>query len=346
MWVGSGQNWIYVFDRKRTYGSFFAKTNSTKEKSAAKTKTSTKKKSANSGVDKTQPVDKKTAKKLASASPSGQIKAGVKTTGKAMAKAKKSAGLLRAIPSAGKTKTAKSGNWSKVNGRWVYVPDTAAGRGVPPVGAMANQVSKAPATGGWVQRNNRWVYVAPQNGNAGPQLRKGSERRALGNASKPASAKKPIVSQGEKGKVATIVKKPASGIVVVQKSTDQKNAAKPATAGKAKSGLAEGPDEVVGNKMPSGKRRVWRRKENRWVYANEQASGTSRSAKPAAQKRRSNGSHMSGMAMTRQGTASAAQKSRGAQTCCQDACERILFLCTRENPGDRSVVCGSSRAVE
>lgn len=286
VWVGSGQKWVYVFDKKRTYRSFFEDVASAKTKSSASPKsdkgTNTKKaviapkktpetvgkpvKTAKGEVSKQAPVAVEK-----SASTDGKGKATPKI--QARADAMKNTNTEAKTPSGGKITTAKSGNWSKVNSRWVYVPDSPnAKSNTRSMPGLAEQVSKAPATGGWVQRNNRWVYIAPKNKSAG-----------IGSpAGNPAGAPKGAAPKSVKGEVAAKVKtKEASktpGITVVPKDKVQTKPVKQAQAAKApsvKPKLAPAKKAAAAHSGPTKKtdnQRVWVREKNSWVYTKGKAA--------------------------------------------------------------------------
>lgn len=320
VWVGSGRNWIYVFDKKRTYSSFLENVADKKTKASASSKTA---KAASSGkvASSTEPVataekaPKKTENKKVIAAKGGEprkevtapegkqasptSKEKVKTKTQASVKPVKSAKAVVKAPSGNKVVAVKGGNWSKVGGRWVYVPDVPnAANGQPATRSMpglAVEVSKAPATGGWVQRNNRWIYVAPQNKTsaASPPADKKMGMKSQKSLGKPSAQNKAAgkVKAKEAGKTpgitivqkSTVQVKPGKQAQAVQKQpakikTAPKTTVKPQAAQipKAKTGLAEGPAKVrAGPSKNTVNQRVWVREKNRWVYAKEKSADSS-----------------------------------------------------------------------
>jgi hypothetical protein len=297
VWVGSGQKWVYVFDKKRTYRSFFEDVASVKTKSSTSPKSdkgANTKKAVVAPKKTPETVSKpvKTAKSEASkqapvvaekpASIDGKGKATPKI--QARADAMKNANAEAKAPSGDKIKTAKSGNWSKVNSRWVYVPDSPnAKSNAPSMPGLAEQVSKAPAMGGWVQRNNRWVYIAPKNKTAG-----------IGNPTgNPADVKKGAAPKSVKGKVAAKVKtKEASktpGITIVPKDKVQTKPVKQAQAAKIPSAKVQAvkPKTAPAKKAAAARsgptkktdnQRVWVREKNSWVYTKGKSTPPSKQA--------------------------------------------------------------------
>ena len=183
----------------------------------------------------------------------------------------KSAGQATASP-----KMARNGKWSRINNRWVFVPESKPGQmNGANMRGLAEQVDKAPVTGGWVQRQNRWVYVAPRQGKTGAGGN-GTKRMQKGNArtnTMPTTAK---AKNKDLGKVPnttekkTAEKKAAkkqfasrqsakSGIALVQKPI-----AKMTPKAGAATGLAEGPD--ASELQATKNQKIWVRKNNKWVY--------------------------------------------------------------------------------
>ncbi len=168
-------------------------------------------------------------------------------------------------------KLARNGKWSRVNNRWVFVPQSPPGqmKGAIMKG-LAEQVAKAPVTGGWVQRQNRWVYVAPQQGKAGSATN-GSKRVQKGIVRNSTINATPKVKNKDLGKAPNSAKTKAvqkplvrgqstkPGIALVRKPI-AKMTPKSGTA----TGLAEGPD--AGERKTIKNQKIWVRKNNKWVY--------------------------------------------------------------------------------
>ncbi|MCP4932847.1 MAG: hypothetical protein GY927_01275 [bacterium] len=197
VWVGGGYNWVYVFDKKRSYGSIVGGTRA-KEKVAAKLAKPVESlksgafKSGFAGVQKpaiankadksaktkkiAKPIDaqiNKTTKKAARPQKGIEVKKATKKLTQAprqhtvIKPLGKSAGRAKAG-----SKAVSNGKWSRVNNRWVFVPHSQPGRM-----AGANMVPKTSAATGlaegpdasevkttknqkiWVRKNNKWVYV-------------------------------------------------------------------------------------------------------------------------------------------------------------------------------------------
>jgi hypothetical protein len=326
LWVGAGRNWVYVFGKKQTYHALVGDAQAAKSGKTAKMamdtadkKVTQLQKSADASAqkggaapqqslksEKRKPVKTEKNKALKQAGADGLNKGKAEGPIKMKKQSKAQPGKSQekkaqadTSPLVKSTKTARSGNWSKVKGRWVYVPDTQPGQtGVLNAQKFAKQVEKAPVTGGWVQRNNRWVYVAPQNRKA---------TGAVGGA-KDSKSDKPV-SRTDKA---------ISGISVIQKKADQKKSQPTALAtsqaisrvnsqngfdkkdegksgggkavagkkiplqtsdqrpsrgvSKAKpaTGLAEGPDNMLGkiDTKATSNQKTWVRKNNRWIYTN------------------------------------------------------------------------------
>ena len=180
----------------------------------------------------------------------------------------KSAGQAKAGP-----KMARNGKWSRVNDRWVFVPQSKPGqmKGANMRG-LAEQVAKAPVTGGWVQRQNRWVYVAPQQGKAPKPTKK---MAAETKSAKTKVAKKPLASAQ--------AAKPGFAIV-------QKPIAKMTPKASATTGLAEGPD--ASEAQATKNQKIWVRKNNKWVYVFATPAAKARQAQQAQQANRGQGARI------------------------------------------------------
>ena len=250
VWVGGGRNWVYVFDKNRSYGSIVGGAKAKKKaasksgKSVASLKSGAKKPAIANKADKsakTQKINKpgqaqikKTLKKAA------KLQKGieVKRAGKKLAQAPRQQAVTKPLTrSAGQAKAgpkmARNGKWSRVNNRWVFVPQSKPGQmNGANMRGLADQVAKAPVTGGWVQRQNRWVYVAPQQGKtgAGANGPKRVQKGIVHNDTMPAKAKNKDV-----GRVPLIAEKKTAQT----KSTKTRAAKKPvASAQAAKPGFA------------------------------------------------------------------------------------------------------------
>ena len=275
VWVGRGRNWVYVFDKGRNYGSIVGGIKASKKAAAkpAKPVASVKPNALNAqksgkahNAKKPQSPNKAELKKAAKPQKGIEIKKAAKqvpSSSKNPTAAKPaSKTVAKAIPG---PKTARNGKWSRVNNRWVYVPQAQPGQLKPSnMTGLAEQVAKAPVTGGWVQRNNRWVYVAPRQAKAQAKARAGG-RGANGSIKlqKGIAPKAIVVPNKVAKKIEPAPMKKArskkSGIIVAQKPV-----AKKATSTGAKTGLAEGPDAA---QIPVTKnQKIWVRKNNRWVY--------------------------------------------------------------------------------
>ncbi len=270
VWVGGGANWVYVFDKNRNYGSIVGG-GKAKKKAASKSGkavASLKSGSLKPGLAAAQKpaiannADKpakaqinKAAKKPAKSQNGIEIK----KAGKKLAQAPRQQAVIKPLTKrVGQAKAgpklARNGKWSRVNNRWVFVPQSQPGRmnGAIMKG-LAEQVAKAPVTGGWVQRQNRWVYVAPQQGKSGSaangptRVQKGIVRNSTITAT-PKAKNKDLGKAPNSAKIKTVHKP-------IAKMTPKSGAA---------TGLAEGPD--ASERKTTKNQKIWVRKNNKWVY--------------------------------------------------------------------------------
>ncbi len=296
VWVGGGRNWVYVFDKNRSYGSIVGGTKAKKKTASKPVKpvASLKSGTLKSGAAVTQKpaiannADKSTKNSKLAKPSKAQIKKAtqkaarpqkgieIKKAGKKFAQAPrqqtvtkpmtKRAGQAKAGP-----KKARNGKWSRVNNRWVFVPQSQPGQlGASNMRGLAEQVAKAPVTGGWVQRQNRWVYVAPQQGKTNPALN-GAKRVAEGarlDRKMPATAKAANKNLGTARQTTEnkAAKKPLASVLPAKSgiAVTKKPIAKMTPKASAATGLAEGPD--AGEPQATKNQKIWVRKNNKWVY--------------------------------------------------------------------------------
>ncbi|MCF6199025.1 MAG: hypothetical protein L3J67_06425 [Hyphomicrobiaceae bacterium] len=289
-WVGHGRTWLYVFDKKRTYGTFAGTEKLSRHKRAETNKAGS--------LSKKRAALKKsagTAQKTTTA-PSGNRVAGLAAKAKAFkpgsaaqssAKDKKSGKLASASSTvrqqermtkeqAGNGKTArnktvqgrmqKNGNWVKENGRWVYRAKGA--RAQASITKPANQLTKkrnrrtAQKTlrGDWVYRNNRWTYVT-----------RSKQKRHAVHAGASGRDKNTITLQNRAkstatGKVAKVLR-PLAKRRTLQKDRMRTSPRKNKLSrlyglGKDDLGRSDrSPAKVTRNQ------KSWVRRNNRWVYA-------------------------------------------------------------------------------
>ncbi len=309
VWVGGGRNWVYVFDKDRSYGSIVGGSKARKtaaSKLANSVKPVASLKAGATEVPKSTASKKadKSAKTLKNDKPEKTVKAAkndkagqtvktMKTVKSGPAKLnttvkppkgievqKPVQKIAQAAPKQNTKKplnksavqanagvnAARNGKWSRVNDRWVFVPQSRPGETASgTMKGLAEQVAKAPVTGGWVQRNGRWVYVAPRPKKSASPItgvtgsRKTSTDKAANDA-QAAPAKAPNKGQEKPRKKA----EPKAdgkipGIALVEKPR-----AKQAPQTGRQSGLAEGPE--ASQPQITKTQKIWVRKNNRWVY--------------------------------------------------------------------------------
>ena len=288
VWVGHDRNWVYVFDRKRDYASIVGRaaqktaslSNKTKAKESASSQSGDNGKSQGKKlVEKTgvlqrhEPAKSKKSANLVSGKSETKTKDKGLNTARSGTIAQKKQKQLRKMTLASTAKapavhkkTEKSGNWSKIKGRWVYVPDKKMARGEKSGGTkLARRMKNAPGTGGWVRRNKVWVFVVPQQARAfARQTKKADAAHSLSaQHSAPGKQSMGMVSGARSGKTLAHQRQP----IPLQSKTSR-----------TKRGLAEGPDENVedGNVQTTRHQGNWMRKNKRWVYANEKRVKTAR----------------------------------------------------------------------
>ncbi len=343
-WVGRGRNWVYVFDKSRTYSSTLKgmtdrkvqkkKTASgeIKKKKAAAAKSTTETDGEKQSVVREQgqgtnaKVTAKAGAKTGKTTPDARVRKVMKPVGKTPDRKKAAARAAKGSVqrpagntvhpksrAVGKVKTVKNGAWSKINGRWVYVPRAAAKdrAGTSGAGTRVRQAGKAPATGGWVQCNGRWVYVTPKKS---PARKTRQMAKATDTGTKAVKAAKTTkrTDRQPAGDAATSGVSATAGVTVARKKTAATSVAGKSGAGKKqdrqksgpgagptvreKSGLAEGPAparSAIGSHAESkgrGRRQmVWVREQNRWVYTTVRPGGEKLKAAPNTGTNRSVG---------------------------------------------------------
>ncbi len=335
VWVGSGRNWVYVFDRKRTYSSFFETqkqavkkvTDKTKVRAGTRSGGKAAAKESNKKADKEQEDNKssdrtaisttaekpdegsETAKAESGEGQSDTSKAGASKatdnrnvadkkdvkaqvtrsatdkTGKTGRRDRRSVSVSASGEARNKGTKARdtaraatrSGNWTHVNGRWVYVPEEQnRSRKTPVPKEMEQQVATAPVTGGWVQRNGLWVYVAPQNKKAGSPAR--PVKKATGSQGTTGSGPVGVTPGKLSDKTRTSQARPLA--------QNDRSAQKPLSGVKlvAEAPQKGQPDKAKMTAKAPGDQRVWVRENNRWVYVRKKAQSATGQVKAQERK--------------------------------------------------------------
>ena len=286
-WIGRGRTWLYVFDNKRTYGTFGRAEKPSRKKIAKTGKAGS--------LDKRRAAFKKSAgaAKKTATGPSGNRVAGLTARTKASRprsfaqrdikdrNSKKSDKLARAASTL-RDKTVqqgrmvKNGNWVKEKGRWVY--RAKGSRAQASIAKPANQLStkggernrrtaQRKLKGGWVYRNNRWTYVT-----------RSKEKRYAVHAGVSGRDKNTIVLQ-KRAKPATATKLTKALRARENNGTLQKDMTRLSSRkNKARRHLGLAKSDVLRSGRSQTRvmrhQKRWVRRNNRWVYAkNTPATG-------------------------------------------------------------------------